>query len=348
MKQERKLARTSLSAAMAVIISLSTMSYASADSSIADMVTGDTRSSIALSSESAYESIKDAKITGIKKKYRYSGSAVKPEITLKYKSKTLSEGDDYTLTYKNNNAPGQASVTVKGAGNFRGSVTKKFIILPARAEIKSAKSAKASTATLKWKKVKGADGYRIACSTTKSFKKVRYITVKGKSKLTIKKLTGGKRYYFKVQAYKTVNGKKRYGALSKRKSVKIALTKAQKTALLQKKVCDYGRSMKGGSYVWGGSSFKATDCSGLTMQCYAQVGIELPHNAAAQASYGKPVTLGAMKAGDLIIMNYGSHAALYLGGGEFVHATTPERGITIEPVSKLDYYHVDTVRRLLG
>lgn len=76
-------------------------------------------------------------------------------------------------------------------------------------------------ATLTFKKVKGAKGYRIKYSTSKKFKKAKVVTVK-KNKATIRKLKKGKKYYFKVQAYKKVNGKKYYGKWSaKKKSKKI-------------------------------------------------------------------------------------------------------------------------------
>ena len=57
----------------------------------------------------------------------------------------------------------------------------------------------------------------------KKFKKSKTVTVKKGStvKATIKKLSKGKKYYFKVRAYKTVNGKKIYGAYSSVKSVKV-------------------------------------------------------------------------------------------------------------------------------
>lgn len=112
-------------------------------------------------------------------------------------------------------------------------------------------------------------------------------------------------------------------------------------------VSEYGRSMNGGSYVMGAAQFKRTDCSGLTMQCYEQIGVSIPHNAARQSSLGKSVSLNNMQPGDIIVMNYKSHVGMYIGGGKMVHAMNPSRGIRVEPISKLQYYHVDTVRRLI-
>lgn len=87
-----------------------------------------------------------------------------------------------------------------------------------KTKIKKAKAGKKRVA-LTLKKVKGATGYKIKYATNKKLKKAKTITVK-KNKVTIKKLKRGKKYYFKAQAYKMVNGKKVYGKWSKVKASK--------------------------------------------------------------------------------------------------------------------------------
>lgn len=69
------------------------------------------------------------------------------------------------------------------------------------------------------KKVKGATKYQIRYSTTKKFKKVKKITSK-KLKVTVKKLSRNKTYYFKARAVKVVGGKKYCGKWSKVKKLK--------------------------------------------------------------------------------------------------------------------------------
>lgn len=99
-------------------------------------------------------------------------------------------------------------------------------------------------------------------------------------------------------------------------------------------VVDYALGMVGGYYVWGGSSYGATDCSGLVMLSYAQVGINLPHQASAQAYYGTSVSFNEMQPGDLIFYGYGSydsiyHVAMYIGNGQIVEAQGTATGIII-------------------
>lgn len=84
-------------------------------------------------------------------------------------------------------------------------------------KIKSICSAKKKTVTIRWKKVNGAKGYRITYAADKTFRKgKRTMNVKDTSKV-IKKLKRGKKYYFKIEAYRG----KTYGKASKVKSIKV-------------------------------------------------------------------------------------------------------------------------------
>ncbi|MBQ5590995.1 MAG: hypothetical protein IIU65_04880, partial [Clostridia bacterium] len=70
-------------------------------------------------------------------------------------------------------------------------------------------------------KVKYANGYQVAYSTNAKFKKKLTKTVIFKTKKTIKKLKSGTKYYVRVRAYKTINGKKVYGSWTAKKSIKV-------------------------------------------------------------------------------------------------------------------------------
>ncbi len=58
----------------------------------------------------------------------YTGSEIKPEITVIDAAKTLVEGTDYDVAYTKNTNAGTGEVTVTGKGNYSGAVTKPFAI----------------------------------------------------------------------------------------------------------------------------------------------------------------------------------------------------------------------------
>jgi peptidoglycan DL-endopeptidase CwlO len=93
---------------------------------------------------------------------------------------------------------------------------------------------------------------------------------------------------------------------------------------------------QGVPYVWGGASPSGFDCSGFTMYVYAQVGVSLPHNAAAQFGYGSPVSLGDLQPGDLVFFDGLGHVGLYIGGGSFIHA--PHTGDVVKISSLTGWY----------
>ncbi len=83
-------------------------------------------------------------------------------------------------------------------------------------------------------------------------------------------------------------------------------------------------------YVYGGASPSGFDCSGLTMYCYAQVGIGLAHGATAQQQSSTPVPLSALQPGDLVFFgsaSYSYHVGIYVGGGSMIHA--PHTGAVV-------------------
>lgn len=60
----------------------------------------------------------------------YTGEEIKPKIIITYNGKILHEGTDYSVSYKSNINIGKASATIKGKGNFSGSATFLFNIIP--------------------------------------------------------------------------------------------------------------------------------------------------------------------------------------------------------------------------
>lgn len=99
-------------------------------------------------------------------------------------------------------------------------------------------------------------------------------------------------------------------------------------------VVEYAKQFLGNPYVWGGSSLtKGTDCSGFTMSIYKKFGVRLSHHAATQANEGTKISASDLQPGDLVFYadSRGNidHVALYIGGGQVIHASSPTTGIRI-------------------
>ncbi|MBR2893274.1 MAG: leucine-rich repeat protein [Clostridia bacterium] len=156
--------------------------------------------------------------------YTCNGKAKTPSVTVKdSKGNTLKKDTDYTVKYASGRKnPGKYTVTITFKGKYEGTKKLTFTIKPAKAAL-SKVTAGSKQATVAWKAVSGATGYEVQYSTSSKLRSSKTATVKKGStkKTTIKKLTKGKKYYFRVRAYKTIDGKKVYGAWSSVKSVKI-------------------------------------------------------------------------------------------------------------------------------
>lgn len=113
-------------------------------------------------------------------------------------------------------------------------------------------------------------------------------------------------------------------------------------------LCQYAKQFIGNPYVWGGTSLtKGTDCSGFTLSVFKKYGISLPHHSGSQAQMGKKVSLAEAKAGDLVFYSNGrrvNHVAIYVGGGQVVHASNPKTGIRISDVG---YRTIHSIRSIL-
>jgi cell wall-associated NlpC family hydrolase len=103
-------------------------------------------------------------------------------------------------------------------------------------------------------------------------------------------------------------------------------------------VVAYAEAQLGDAYVYGATGPDAWDCSGLTMGAWAQAGVSLPHNAAAQMSYGTPVSESELQPGDLVFYYQPvSHVGIYIGNGQIVNAENPSVGVVTAPVNSMPY-----------
>ncbi|MDR0222821.1 MAG: cellulase family glycosylhydrolase [Oscillospiraceae bacterium] len=146
----------------------------------------------------------------------YTGKALKPSVTVKDGSKTLKSGTDYTLSYGNNKNIGKASVKITGKGNYTGTASKTFNIVPAKTTV-SEITRSGQKFTISWKKSAGSvGGYKIYHSTEKDgeYKLLKNVKDGSQTSYTSKKLDENKTHYFRVTAYKKVDGKTYTGARS--------------------------------------------------------------------------------------------------------------------------------------
>ena len=107
----------------------------------------------------------------------------------------------------------------------------------------------------------------------------------------------------------------------------------------------------GYKYTYGGSSpSTGFDCSGFTSYVFKQHGISLNRTAAAQYSNGVAVSRANLQPGDLVMFGKSgiNHVAIYIGGGQIIHAPTPSTGVRIDSLST-GYYNNNYVgaRRVL-
>ncbi|MBR1761995.1 MAG: fibronectin type III domain-containing protein [Eubacterium sp.] len=169
----------------------------------------------------AKTSLAKATVSQIKDK-TYTGKALTQSLTVKLGSKTLKNGTDYKVTYKNNKNVGKATVTITGINAYSGTISKTFKINPKGTTLsKVTAGSKSFTAT--WKKqATQTTGYEIQYATDSKFtkgKKTVTVSKNGTVKTTVKKLTAKKKYYVRIRTYKTVSKTKYYSAWSSSKTV---------------------------------------------------------------------------------------------------------------------------------
>ena len=163
----------------------------------------------------------------------YSGKAKKPAVTLRYNGKKLVKGKDYVVRYERNVKAGRARIVVTGKGNFRGTKTVYFRIVP-KAPAVSRVWSTTDAVKLRWSKVKYGTYYDVYRSADggKTYKKVR--TTKG-TVCTIHDLKPGKTYRYYVKArYKTstFNGAGPRSRILLQKTVMVGISKSKLLSLV--------------------------------------------------------------------------------------------------------------------
>jgi len=95
-------------------------------------------------------------------------------------------------------------------------------------------------------------------------------------------------------------------------------------------IADYAVQFVGNPYVYGGTSLtNGADCSGFVQSVFKHFGYSLPRTAASQAGAGSQVSVDNLQPGDLLFYHGYGHVAIYIGGGQVVHASNKKTGIKI-------------------
>ena len=108
----------------------------------------------------------------------------------------------------------------------------------------------------------------------------------------------------------------------------------------------------GTPYVWGGTTPKGFDCSGLVQYVFQLSGINLPRTTTEQVKVGTYVSKSNLQPGDLVFLQNTyrqgvSHVGIYIGDGQMIHASS-SKGVVISKLSS-SYYtqHYHSARRVL-
>jgi len=100
-------------------------------------------------------------------------------------------------------------------------------------------------------------------------------------------------------------------------------------------VVEYAKKYLGYKYVSGGASpSKGFDCSGFTTYVYKNFGVSLNRSSKDQIKNGVAVDKNDLQLGDIVIFNNESntaigHVGIYVGDGNFIHASNPKDGVKI-------------------
>lgn len=115
------------------------------------------------------------------------------------------------------------------------------------------------------------------------------------------------------------------------------------SATLGSEIANYALTFVGYPYVYGGSSPSGFDCSGFVTYVCKHFGYSVNRTASAQMDNGTAVSKSQLQPGDLVFFNNGNsrkratHVGIYIGGNQFVHASTPTVGVIVSDMDSAYY-----------
>lgn len=110
-------------------------------------------------------------------------------------------------------------------------------------------------------------------------------------------------------------------------------------------IVNLARQYLGVQYVWGGTDPSGFDCSGLVQYVFGKNGVQLPRTTYNQIMVGASVSPDKLRPGDLVFFDTDpsksgpDHVGIYIGGGKFIHAPAPGKGVQISSLA--DSYYMN-------
>jgi cell wall-associated NlpC family hydrolase len=108
---------------------------------------------------------------------------------------------------------------------------------------------------------------------------------------------------------------------------------------------DNAKSLLGIKYVWGATGPHTYDCSGFTQKIYRDAGIPIPRVSREQARVGLFVKYENLQRGDMVFFDTKkkrtgivSHVGIYLGDGNFIHASSAAQKVVIYNFNEQTFY----------
>lgn len=118
-------------------------------------------------------------------------------------------------------------------------------------------------------------------------------------------------------------------------------------------VANYAMKFVGYPYARNGKGPSGFDCSGFTSYVYRQFGVNITHSSVGQRSVGKSVSKSNLQPGDIVCFTgsggASGHVGIYIGGNQFVHASTYKTGVKVSSLNDGRYpQRYVTARRIFN